>query len=545
MDSVAHGPAEAEAGYLFKYIIIMQVVVYLEAGAVPALLSNLKEAFQLTFVEQGALGALVYFWLSLTCPVAGILFRKCSVRTLLGTMLCLNSLVTLGFAFTPAGQTYLLLAARSLIGCTQAFLMIYAPVWVDQFSPPEKLTTWMSYLQASVPIGIMLGYCLGAAAEWYNSCAVFYCWRWPFITQAALCLPLSIATFFVPSHHILRSESTRVPSTGVYAGSIDINDDLIIHPAAMSSGGEGTGRSHLASVDLDSPLGVGERMSGATRSSLLGLPGDSGRAVTTSLVQNRTRTDRMNSAYVLADDQPSLRADLCALLTNSIFLSVVLSLCGFYFVVSGVQFWATDYLTTELKGDKYEVYLLFVATSATAPIFGVFFGGWIVDKMGGYKGGVQRSNAMRLNVLWGFLACCAAAPAPFINNIYVVVIVLWFLLFFGGAVLPSATGIFIAAVPYRARPLASSLSVTAFNLLGYCLSPLVSSVVMEVTESYRWGFTVTLYWSLPAMLLLLFGWYKALVNEGNDGLETGDDYGALDSPSPENSHSTRKDNCRT
>lgn len=52
------GPKGARAGsanYLFKYIMLLQVLVYLEAGAVPALLHEIKSAFALSFFEQGAL----------------------------------------------------------------------------------------------------------------------------------------------------------------------------------------------------------------------------------------------------------------------------------------------------------------------------------------------------------------------------------------------------------------------------------------------------------------------------------------------------------
>jgi hypothetical protein len=43
----------------------------------------------------------------------------------------------------------------------QAFLVIYAPVWVDEFAPPGLCTLWMSLMQGGVAIGIMVGYAIG------------------------------------------------------------------------------------------------------------------------------------------------------------------------------------------------------------------------------------------------------------------------------------------------------------------------------------------------------------------------------------------------
>lgn len=40
----------------------------------------------------------------------------------------------------------------------QAPLIIYMPVWVDEFAPPESAAVWMALLQASVAMGIMFGY---------------------------------------------------------------------------------------------------------------------------------------------------------------------------------------------------------------------------------------------------------------------------------------------------------------------------------------------------------------------------------------------------
>jgi hypothetical protein len=47
----------------------------------------------------------------------------------------------------------------------------------------------------------------------------------------------------------------------------------------------------------------------------------------------------------------SCLATLGRLLSNSIYVCTVLALTGLYFVVTGVQFWATDFLITVIHGD--------------------------------------------------------------------------------------------------------------------------------------------------------------------------------------------------
>lgn len=50
----------------------------------------------------------------------------------------------------------MLFFSRLLIGLSQAGFSIYAPVWVDRFAPPDKLTLWMGLTQGGVVIGTMV-----------------------------------------------------------------------------------------------------------------------------------------------------------------------------------------------------------------------------------------------------------------------------------------------------------------------------------------------------------------------------------------------------
>lgn len=39
------------------------------------------------------------------------------------------------------------------MGFTQAFWVIYGPVWTHNFSPKERQTTWLGLLQGFSPLG--------------------------------------------------------------------------------------------------------------------------------------------------------------------------------------------------------------------------------------------------------------------------------------------------------------------------------------------------------------------------------------------------------
>ncbi len=102
------------------------------------------------------------------------LFKHWNVQYTLSISLLFNGIFTFIFSLTPSSSIFLLIISRGLIGFTQAFLMVYSPLWVSSFSPQHKKTKWISFLQSSVPLGIMLGYLMATLfANNKASCAEF------------------------------------------------------------------------------------------------------------------------------------------------------------------------------------------------------------------------------------------------------------------------------------------------------------------------------------------------------------------------------------
>lgn len=232
----------AEASYLFKYLIITQVVVYLEAGAIPCLLDQLSVSLGMNATQQGALGGVVYFTLSAASPLCAYFLHRFNPRHVLGLSLLFNNMAVLVLALTPTGFPFsasLMIIARGLIGFTQAFPCVYTPLWVDEYAPREKVAGWMSYLQGSVPMGVMLGYFIGTVSNWIvpETFTLFECWRWPFVLQFIAMCPIMTAVFFVPEKHlVIRSEGGRsVASSLISAGSTEEAMDVVPAPPPIHS----------------------------------------------------------------------------------------------------------------------------------------------------------------------------------------------------------------------------------------------------------------------------------------------------------------------
>lgn len=153
------------------------------------------------------MGGIVYLSLSLGGPIAGLLLKNYNNQVILGTAMLGNCIWTLWWSLTPVNWKYsteLFIFLRFVMGLHQCVICVFLPIWTNEYAPTHRRTAYMSYLQASVPIGIMFGYILGAlvleAKVKNNSvCHGILCWRWPIIVEVCLMIPFCIGVFLMPA----------------------------------------------------------------------------------------------------------------------------------------------------------------------------------------------------------------------------------------------------------------------------------------------------------------------------------------------------------
>jgi len=216
------------------------------------------------------------------------------------------------------------------------------------------------------------------------------------------------------------------------------------------------------------------------------------------------------AAGAAAGEEPRKRGyGLRTLIESSVYMYTVTALSSLFFVVTGVQFWVTAYLTKVLGADKKAVVLAFAIVSITAPLLGVYTGGVVIDRLGGYKGAAGTITTLKCCCLFSLIAASSAASTCFVTPgpaaFWVVIVLLCLTLIFGGAIIPSATGVLINAVPAEARQVASAGSMLFFNLFGYALSPLFSAMVMQLVQGspeYKLtiGFRIVMCWGVIGVI---------------------------------------------
>lgn len=181
-----------------------------------------------------------------------------------------------------------------------------------------------------------------------------------------------------------------------------------------------------------------------------------------------------------------------------IFTMIGISCC--LFVVTGIQFWISDYMQEVMHIESSKVYIIYAVVCISAPVLGVLLGGLFIQYLGGYTD----KRALKACFLIAILAAASGILLPFVSFVPLFVILMWLLLFFGGSMTPGLTGIMLSSIPDNYKEIGNSLTQLCYNLLGYLPSPFIYGLVCRFTggTTSKWGLSVILCWAYFGVLAL-------------------------------------------
>eukprot|EP00435_Cladocopium_sp_Y103_P006086 s2457_g1.t4 len=411
-----------------KYLLLFtgfSACAQFDSGALAAFENYLTKDLQLTTKDVGTINAMEYIVLPLASPLIPWLLRCWQVKHVLLICLVGNMLGVLMLALAPmahekseATLRALMLASRTVSGLCHAGIAVYGSVWVDLYAPKESAASWLGAMQASSLIGLVIGYTV--AGYWGDWSPVFY---------------INLIWF-----------------TGTLVGVAVMPRSFLGELGRRSSNQR---LSFLISTPGGSFMGPGE---------------EGGEAA-------------VPAPQAEAGEEPQRplrpRASVEEVIEESLLLYILLALCvsSLFFVSGGLQFWATPYmeqLWRETSGtcasdeEAERVHKMVVSlvalTTLTAPTFGVYLGGTVVDSLGGHKK-APRATLIFL-VVGAAVANCCGLIACFCPMFWPAVLGFWAFNMAGAALMPGAFGLMLSAVQSRRRALASAMAQLPINLLG-------------------------------------------------------------------------------
>ena len=137
-------------------IFLLDIVMYLGHGAMPATLTGIQDEMKLSNTDMGGLGSMVFFGIVLGSASGAYVFKKFEYRTTIWVSLLINGLFL--FFFSQATEYWQLSISRFIAGFSQVFIIIYRPVFIDTFASRAQKPIFMAMILVSPPLGVVFGY---------------------------------------------------------------------------------------------------------------------------------------------------------------------------------------------------------------------------------------------------------------------------------------------------------------------------------------------------------------------------------------------------
>ena len=205
---------------VFSFFLYVVIFTNFDTGVVPACIDEIEAELGIGSFGIAALGSLPFFAISLASIIVSPVIKRFKSKPTLFVSLFLNIIVC--GLFSVSYNLFLLYFARFLMGFTQAFWVIYAPVWTNYSSPLKQQSTWLGLLQGFSPLGIILGYiATGIIVENWSAT---YAWRLVIVIQAICEIPILISMLFMKNEDIDILEFGKSPTSAETGENGEINE---------------------------------------------------------------------------------------------------------------------------------------------------------------------------------------------------------------------------------------------------------------------------------------------------------------------------------
>ena len=458
--------------FIYILILLINIFINFDRGAIPAGTTEIKNKNKITNAELGMIGSLIYFGLILGSFSGGYFFSKYASKWLVITSLFIFAFFLYSFTLLEScGGLYL---CRIICGFCEVFCCIYFPIWVDQYGIKGSKVIWITFLQLGVPVGTILGYLIEACSiKYYNS------WEGGFFFQIIFICVLSGILFLTPDKFFERnyrhSESTQE----------EMENEFKIFKKSLTQE-KYKNRYLLQNMNLINDL-----------------------------YNNKYGRPSLYSIFSMIDVDEDFGYHkyfevFGKLIKNKSYISTMFGISCSLFVITGMQFWVSDYMQEVIHFESTEAYIIYAIVSISAPTLGVLTGGFLVQYFGGYTDEKALNVCCKLT-FFGFLS---ASMLPIFNYPIIFAIFMWLMLFFESSVTPGLTGLMISTIPDNYKEIGNSLTQLFYNLIGFLPSPYIYGLVTSYTggEDSKWGLSVIILWSFLGFIALLYG-QKYLINE--------------------------------
>ena len=196
--------------------------------------------------------------------------------------------------------------------------------------------------------------------------------------------------------------------------------------------------------------------------------------------------------------------NICQILKEKVYLFTGFSNSVVFFGMAVVQFWITVYMVEVLHiTNETTKFLIFASVCVTSPPVGVFVGGFVGSKLGGYT----NKRASLLCVIFALLSCVFGIGIGFLSTSgYVLFAIgLWLYFFFVSAMSPLQTGMIISSLPEKLRGDGFSIMNIFLNAFGNLPGAAVYGWIYEKHKEKQTALRYTMSYNIFGLICMILG----------------------------------------
>lgn len=197
--------------------------------------------------------------------------------------------------------------------------------------------------------------------------------------------------------------------------------------------------------------------------------------------------------------------DILTLLTDGVYIVVVLGYAALAFVIGALSFWGPVDFSKTLNIGLGRSTRMIGAITFCCGLGGTFFGGWCLDYRGGSKGIFAVISALEICCVFTTISigfALAAVLAVDLTTCMVCLALADFFLFATGAPVNASL---LSVAPKNMRSLAMAMSILLMHALGDLPSPFLMGLITDEVGSIRTAMICLVLWLLWTVLFWAFG----------------------------------------
>lgn len=152
---------------VYILILITNMSFFTILGVLPLSVKDIKTYYKLSDVEYGLLNSFIYAGKIIGALLFIFLFKVIKRKLLLLINLFLNCFGI--FLMLNTTTKYILYSCFYPIGIANAFVIIYFPIWIDQYGLRKNKAKFLTFLQITIRLGVICGQLMTPILGWKKS----------------------------------------------------------------------------------------------------------------------------------------------------------------------------------------------------------------------------------------------------------------------------------------------------------------------------------------------------------------------------------------